>query len=218
MSEPAIDPADFKSLDTLLGLLPEILESAPKEEGRLDLIVMRPEEDARVVPESFEVRAAEGLPGDHWINGSGYALEDGSGDPDAQICMMMSGCIRAIAGDIKENWAPAGDNFFIDMDLTPANMPPGTRFAIGTAEFIVTELRHNGCQKFIDRYVKNFEEHYADLLSSDPRSFPGFRMSIEQALANNNAPCGMIAGIALLLVGLGTTAILHFFAHRKAAA
>jgi MOSC domain-containing protein YiiM len=154
MTEPAIDPSDFKSLDGLLAQLPEMLAVAPKEEGRLDLIVMRPEPDARVVPESFEVTAAGGLPGDHWTDGEGYALENGSGDPDAQICMMMSGCIRSIAGDIKY-WPPAGDNFFIDMDLTPANMPPGTRFAIGSAEFIVTELRHNGCQKFIDRYGRD---------------------------------------------------------------
>ncbi len=154
MTEPAIDPADFKSLDTLLAQLPDMLAAAPKDKGRLDLIVMRPEPDARVVPEKFEVRAADGLPGDHWINGTGYALEDGSGDPDTQICMMMSGCIKAIAGD-KGNWPPAGDNFFIDMDLTPANMPPGTRFAIGSAEFVVSELRHNGCQKFIDRYGRD---------------------------------------------------------------
>ena len=66
----------------------------------------------------------------------------------------MSGCIEAIAGP-KENWAPAGDNFFLDMDLTPANMPPGTRFAIGTAEFVVTETPHNGCQAFIDRYGRD---------------------------------------------------------------
>ena len=154
MTEPAINPADFKSLDELLAQLPDMLATAPKDKGRLDLIVMRPEPDARVVPERFEVSAADGLPGDHWTDGEGYALEDGSGDPDAQICMMMSGCIRAIAGDI-ENWPPAGDNFFIDMDLTPANMPPGTRFAIGSAEFVVTELRHNGCQKLIDRYGRD---------------------------------------------------------------
>lgn len=154
MPEPAIDPAEFKSLETLLAQLPDMLAAAPKDEGRLDLIVMRPEPEVRVVPESCEVRAADGLPGDHWIAGTGYTLENGSGDPDSQICMMMSGCIRAIAGD-KENWAPAGDNFFIDMDLTPANMPPGTRFAIGSAEFVVTELRHNGCQKFIDRYGRD---------------------------------------------------------------
>ena len=154
MTEPAINPADFKSLDALLAQLPDMLAATPKEKGRLDLIVMRPEPDARVVPESFEVSAADGLPGDHWINGTGYALEDGTGDPDTQICMMMSGCIKAIAGD-KEYWPPAGDNFFIDMDLTPANMPPGTRFAIGSAEFVVSELRHNGCQKFIDRYGRD---------------------------------------------------------------
>ena len=154
MSEPAIDPADFKSLDYLRAELPQMLANAPKDTGRLDLIVMRPQEDARVVPESFEVTAAGGLPGDHWIQGTGYKLEDGSGDPETQICMMMSGCIRAIAGD-KKNWPPAGDNFFIDMDLTPANMPPGTRFAIGSAEFVVTEKRHNGCQKFIDRYGRD---------------------------------------------------------------
>ena len=106
MSEPAIDPADFQSLDTLLAELPNMLATAPKDTGRLDLIVMRPEPDARVVPESFEVTAEDGLPGDHWISGTGITLEDGTGDPDTQICMMMSGCIKAIAGD-KENWPPA---------------------------------------------------------------------------------------------------------------
>ena len=68
--------------------------------------------------------------------------------------MMMSGCIQAIAGD-KNNWPPAGDNLFIDMDLKPSNMPPGTAFAIGSAEFVVTELPHNGCQSFIDRYGRD---------------------------------------------------------------
>jgi hypothetical protein len=101
MTEPAIDPSDFKSLDTLLAHLPDMLAAAPKAEGRLDLIVMRPEPDARVVPESFEFTSAGGLPGDHWTDGEGHALEDGSGDPDAQICMMMSGCVTAITGDIE---------------------------------------------------------------------------------------------------------------------
>lgn len=154
MPKPAIDPSDFKSLDTLKSGLKAMLDAAPRDNGTLDMIVMRPEHDARVLPESIEVRAHDGVPGDHWKSGTGYALNDGTGDPDAQICIMMSGCIRAIAGD-KEHWAPAGDNFFIDMDLTPANMPPGTAFAIGSAEFVVTELPHNGCQSFIDRYGRD---------------------------------------------------------------
>ncbi|MEP0941397.1 MAG: MOSC domain-containing protein [Rhizobiaceae bacterium] len=153
MPEPAIDIENFKSLADLMDLLPQVL-SGPKDAGTLDMIVMRPEHDQRIVPQIFEVSAEQGVPGDHWKNGTGYALDDGSGDPDAQICIMMSRCIGAIAGD-KTSWPPAGDNFFIDMDLTPANMPPGTRFAIGTAEFIVTKLPHNGCQSFIDRYGRD---------------------------------------------------------------
>ncbi len=61
--------------------------------------------------------------------------------------------------------------------------------------------KQTGYQRFIDTFVKNFEEYYADLLSSDPRSFPGFRLSIEQALAKNLAPCGVITGIGDFDVG-----------------
>ena len=153
MPEPAIDPTEFKSRAELTAGLQEIL-SAPKQNGTLELIVMRPDRGERITPARIEVSAAEGVLGDHWINGTGIALEDGTGDPDAQICMMMASCIRAIAGD-KANWPPAGDNFFVDMDLTPTNMPPGTRFAIGSAEFVVSELPHNGCQNFIDRYGRD---------------------------------------------------------------
>ena len=153
MPDPAIHPDTFRSLADLKDMLPDIL-AAPKDEGTLDVIVMRPQHGQRVLPDSTEVSLADGVPGDHWVRGTGYELEDGTGDPDAQICMMMSKCIQAIAGD-KANWPPAGDNLFIDMDLTPANMPPGTSFAIGSAEFVVTETPHNGCQSFIDRYGRD---------------------------------------------------------------
>lgn len=154
MPAPAIPPDTFRTRDALMEKLPGLLAAAPKDEGRLDLIVMRPDAEARVLPERIEVTAGDGLPGDHWKHGAGNMREDGTADPDAQICIMMSGCIEAIAGP-RENWAPAGDNFFLDMDLTPANMPPGTRFSIGTAEFVVTARPHNGCQKFIDRYGRD---------------------------------------------------------------
>ncbi|MCI5085924.1 MAG: hypothetical protein MRY67_08395 [Rhodovulum sp.] len=154
MSDPAIDPATFQSLEALGERLPDILAS-PKDAGRLDLIVVRPDAGLREMPDRIAVNGPEGLPGDHWIRGSGYVNEDGSGDVNASVCIMMSACIRAIAGDDVATWAPAGDNLFIDMDLTPANMPPGTRFAIGTAEFVVTEVPHNGCQQFIDRYGRD---------------------------------------------------------------
>jgi hypothetical protein len=148
-------PADaVQSLDQLAARLPVFLAAAPKDGGRLELIVARPAYGERLVPESRKVSAAGGVEGDHWARGCWASLPDGSPDPDVQICMMMSGCIGAIAGP-KEKWSAVGDNLFLDMDLTPANMPPGTRFAIGTAEFVVTATPHNGCQGFIDRYGRD---------------------------------------------------------------
>ena len=146
MADPAIPPRNFRRLDDLNEGLQGILAAAPKEAGRLDMIVVRPDREGREMPRSVRMTAARGVEGDHWFTHDR--------NPASQICMMMSGVIAAIAGDAA-HWAPAGDNLFLDMDLTPANMPPGTRFAIGTAEFMVTEKPHNGCQKFIDRFGRD---------------------------------------------------------------
>ena len=50
-------------------------------------------------------------------------------------------------------------------------------------------------QDIIDRYFTNWESRYDDLLSSDPCSFPGFRLSIEGALNKELPPCGVVTGI-----------------------
>ena len=50
-------------------------------------------------------------------------------------------------------------------------------------------------QDIIDRYFANWESRFDDLLSSDPCSFPGFRLSIEGALNKELPPCGVVTGI-----------------------
>jgi len=142
-----LDSADLAA--GLAGIL-----AAPKDVGRLDMIVTRPETDAREVLESCRITLAGGVPGDHWNLRSHVMTEDGKPHPDTQICIMMSRCIGLIAGE-KENWPPAGDNLFIDMDMTPDNMAPGQKFSIGTAVLQVTEIPHNGCDKFIARYGRD---------------------------------------------------------------
>lgn len=139
-----------RSRDELSAALPEIL-AAPKEEGRLELIVVRPESGARRTPQTVRLTATGGVEGDHWAAGCWLETEDGRPHPDVQICLMMARCIAAIAGPV-EHWPPAGDNLFIDMDLTPANTPPGTRLAIGSTELLVTAEPHNGCQSFANRF------------------------------------------------------------------
>ena len=150
---PRDDTPSFRTADELLAALPHVLD-APKDEGRLDLIVVRPDHGERVTPASVRISAAGGLEGDHWAKGCWKETPEGRPDPDVQVCLMMSRMIRAIAGDIA-NWAPAGDNLFVDMDLTPSNLPPGTRLALGTAELVVTPEPHNGCASFIERFGRD---------------------------------------------------------------
>jgi hypothetical protein len=133
--------------------LPAVLNS-PKDRGVLRSIVVRPAEGERLNPPTSQVSLARGVHGDRWAIACWKTLADGSPDPDVQICMMNARCIELIAGP-PENWPPAGDNLFIDMDLTPENMPPGQRFSIGSAEFEVTPVAHNGCAKFIERFGRD---------------------------------------------------------------
>ncbi len=142
-----------RSMDDLKAALPHILD-APKDNGRIDAIVVRPVPGKRVSVESVEMSLAGGVHGDHWSLGCWRSTEDGQPHPDVQICMMPSRSIEAIAG-ARDNWIASGDNLFIDMDLSRDNLPVGTRLAMGSVELIVTPERHNGCQTFIDLYGRD---------------------------------------------------------------
>jgi MOSC domain-containing protein YiiM len=141
------------SLDELNAGLAHIC-AAPKDEGRLEAIVARPAHGERLDLESALISLAGGVDGDHWAKGCWRSLPDGRPDPDVQICIMSARCIGLIAQQ-RSNWPPAGDNLFIDMDLSPGNMPPGTRLAIGSALVEITAVPHNGCASFIERYGRD---------------------------------------------------------------
>ena len=95
-----------------------------------EMIVVRPEKGRRETPEAVRISAAAGLEGDHWSRGCWKSLPDGSPHPDVQVCLMPTRVITAVAGG-RETWAAAGDNLFFDIDMTPENLPPGTRLALG---------------------------------------------------------------------------------------
>ncbi len=139
--------------DELLAGLPDILAS-PKDEGELLGIVVRPDHGQRVEPESVAISLAGGLEGDHWAKGCWMSTEDGRPHPDVQICIMNARCIGLIAQE-RSNWAPAGDNLFLDMDLSEENLAPGQRLALGSAVLEITAEPHNGCKLFIERYGRD---------------------------------------------------------------
>jgi MOSC domain-containing protein YiiM len=56
-----------------------------------------------------------------------------------------------IAG-ARERWAEAGDQLYVDLDLSIENLPAGSHVAIGTAVLRISEEPHTGCAKFSARF------------------------------------------------------------------
>ena len=141
------------TLSELHAGLPEIMGS-PADKGILRAIVVRPGPGERLDLDNCDISLAGGAHGDHWSRGCWKSTDDGNPHPDVQICIMNARCIELIA-DGRDNWPPAGDNLFIDMDLTPDNLPAGQRLAIGSAVIEITDTPHNGCSSFVERYGRD---------------------------------------------------------------
>jgi len=130
--------------------LAEIRQS-PREEGVLAMIVRRPGEDEREELASGELSLVEGLVGDDWKARGSRRTADGSAHPDMQITLMNTRLITLLAQE-KERWPLAGDQLYVDLDLSEANLPAGTQLAVGTAVVAVTAMPHTGCKKFATRF------------------------------------------------------------------
>jgi hypothetical protein len=138
------------TMEALEAGLDEIRQS-PSDAGVLELIVRRPQTGEREVLDAGELDLAEGLVGDNWKTRGSSRTADGSSHPDMQLNIMNARVIALVAQD-KDRWHLAGDQLFIDMDLSAANVPPGTRLAIGSAVIEVTDQPHTGCKKFVARF------------------------------------------------------------------
>jgi MOSC domain-containing protein YiiM len=68
-----------------------------------------------------------------------------------QLNIMNSRVIALVAQD-RGRWQLAGDQLFVDMDLSTDNVPPGTRLMLGSAIIEVTAQPHTGCNKFVTRF------------------------------------------------------------------
>lgn len=133
--------------------LDHILES-PKDEGALELIVRRPDVDQRETLEQGRLDVAQGLAGDNWLAKGNRHTPDGSADPERQLNIMNARVVALVAAD-PDRRELAGDQLYVDMDLSPENLPPGTQLTIGDAVVEVTEPPHTACKKFAARFGKD---------------------------------------------------------------
>ena len=129
----------------------EQVHGSPDDEGTLQMIVRRPRVGEREVLEQGELDLVEGLVGDNWKTRGSRGTPDGKAHPGMQLNVMNSRVIALVAQD-KSRWPLAGDQLYLDMNLSTANLPPGTRLSLGNAIIEVTDQPHTGCKKFVSRF------------------------------------------------------------------
>lgn len=127
------------------------IRNAPAEQGELKLIVRRPATNQREVIPVAELDAAVGLVGDTWASRGSSRTLDGARHPDMQLNIMNARAIQLIART-PDRWPLAGDQLYVDLDLSEGNLPPGTQLAIGATVVEVTPEAHTGCRKFVERF------------------------------------------------------------------
>ncbi len=152
MGEPAPSPRSaiinpmHRTTEQLEAQLPEIL-AAPKDAGPIEMIVRRPDDAQREIVQSARLDPSVGLVGDNWIDRGGTNAE-------TQLTLMSSRVVDAMSNDRKQ-WPLAGDQIYVDMDLSKDNLPSGTQLEIGEATIQISEAPHTGCAKFVQRFGKD---------------------------------------------------------------
>jgi hypothetical protein len=135
----------------------ENVRHAPRDDGVLALIVRRPAVGEREEVAEGELTPAAGLVGDTWRTRRPWRRGDPSPNPDMQLTVMNVRAVALVAPD-RGRWPLAGDQLYLDLDLSGDNLPPGTRLAIGDAVIEVTALPHTGCKKFVARFGQDAME------------------------------------------------------------
>jgi len=130
----------------------EVLRAAPADEGTLAMVVRRPAVGEREILDVGELDPEHGLVGDTWLSrATSHAIAAGR-HLEAQLNVMSARMVSFLADGI-DNQALAGDQLFLDLDISVANLPTGSRLAIGDQAVIeVTAKPHNGCAKFVSRF------------------------------------------------------------------
>ena len=124
------------------------VQAAPADAGHVELIVRRPAVDEREILDQALLDRDEGLVGDRW------AARDRATTPvylSSQLTVISTRVLRIIEPDAGR-WPLAGDQLYVDLDLSEANLLAGSRLAIGTSVIEISDTPHTGCAKFSARF------------------------------------------------------------------
>jgi hypothetical protein len=125
------------------------IQGAPADHGTVELIVRRPGVDEREVITEAWLDVGSGIEGDGWSARTPAGMT--GPDPEAQLTVVNARAALAIAGG-RERWPLAGDQLYVDLDISQTNLPAGTRVQIGTAVIEFSSKPHTGCKKYSARF------------------------------------------------------------------
>jgi hypothetical protein len=126
------------------------IRESPADRGRVILVVRRPAVGVRELADEAMLDTVAGLAGDNWLT-RGSSRTDGSADPERQVTVMNARAAELVAGG-TDRMPLAGDQIYVDLDLSVGNLPAGSLLAVGQAVLQVSDAPHLGCAKFVDRF------------------------------------------------------------------
>ena len=160
----------YVTLNDIENRMPWVLDS-PGDKGRVELIVVRPQTNEREVLSQALFSSEAGVAGDNWQNQCWKTLASGQADPVVQVAIMNARMIEVLTRD-KNQWPLAGDQLFIDLDLSVNNLSPGTQLQIGSAVLEITAEPHRACSKFKQRFG-DVARQYANSAQGDAHRLRG---------------------------------------------
>lgn len=120
-----------------------LLPAPPTDGGKVAAVVARAGGGRHLLPERARLTPEGGVEGDRWSTTR-------SPKPGYQVSLMRADVARAL--DPEAPVGLSGDNLLVELDLSPANLPVGTRLRIGSALCEVTPEPHTGCGLFEARF------------------------------------------------------------------
>ena len=126
------------------------IRESPADRGRVILVVRRPAAGVRELADEAMLDTVTGLAGDNWLT-RGSSRTGGPADPERQVTVMNARAAELVAGG-TDRMPLAGDQIYVDLDLSVGNLPAGSLLAVGQAVLQVSDAPHLGCAKFAGRF------------------------------------------------------------------
>jgi MOSC domain-containing protein YiiM len=127
------------------------IRDSPTDRGVVVLVVSRPAVGVRELPAEAMLDPVTGLAGDNWLVRGSKSTPDGSADPWRQVTVMNARVAELVAGE-ADRMPLAGDQLYVDFDISVENLPAGSLLAVGDAVLEVSDAPHLGCAKFVERF------------------------------------------------------------------